>query len=364
MASRDCMPVTIEQFKQFVIQIATPQGVGTGFYVADQKLVVTNYHVVTSCSEVVISGQGIPKRIAEVIFIDARRDLAFLKADLPDLPNLAFSQEPIKEGTRVTAIGHPYGLRYTSTQGIVSKAKRLHPENNTTYIQLDAAINPGNSGGPLLDSEGKLVGVNTFILDRGQALGFALPVEQLQEALLLHTKSENDHTLVCNSCGNVVSFTELYCPYCGTGLEEFIQRPYQPVGIAKAIEEVIEKLDKSVKLARSGQNRWEIQEGSATIHLRYNSENGFIFCDAYLCLLPQQDIGAIYEFLLRENYRLKYLNFSIQGQDIIASWVIYGQFLHPKAGVKQLRYFIEKADEYDDLLVNQFGARWRGQEED
>ncbi|MEM6298012.1 MAG: trypsin-like peptidase domain-containing protein [Bacteroidota bacterium] len=358
------MQAVIEQFKQLVIQIATPQGVGTGFYVASQRLIVTNYHVVMGCSEVAISGQQIPKRIAEVVFVDARRDLAFLKAELPDLPSLEFSQKIVQEGMRVTAIGHPYGLRYTSTQGIISKAKRLHPEKNTPYIQLDAAINPGNSGGPLLDAEGKVVGVNTFVLDRGQALGFALPAEELQKALSLHVKSDNERTLVCASCGNIVSFEEAYCPHCGASLEEFTQRPYRPVGIAKAIEGVIEKLDKSVKLARSGQNRWEIREGSAKIHLRYNSDNGFIFCDAYLCLLPQQNIGELYEFLLRENYRLKYLNFSIQGQDIIASWVIYGQFLHPETGVQQLRYFIEKADEYDDLLVNQFGARWRSQEED
>lgn len=355
----------IETYKDSVIQIATPRSVGTGFYLPDWGLVITNAHVVSGCAEVVMSGRGLEKQLACVVYLDPQRDLAFLSASLNGRPEVPLTEASPKDGMHVIAIGHPYGLRYSSTQGIISRARRLHPEKNTYYIQLDAAINPGNSGGPLVNHEGEVVGVNTFMLDKGQSLGFALPVAELRRALRLYAENRGEEPVfICFSCGNAVRQPDTYCPHCGTDLSHELYEPYTPSGIARLIEEVIGRLDKDVSLSRGGANRWEIREGSAQVTLKYNPKNGFIFCDAYLCQLPTKEIAPIYEFLLKENYKLKYLNFSVQQQDIIASWVIYGQYLHPETATEQLQYFIRKADEYDNLLVNRFGARWRNQEED
>ncbi|MGF1534665.1 MAG: trypsin-like peptidase domain-containing protein [Bernardetiaceae bacterium] len=357
----------IAQYRSVIIQIATPHSVGTGFYLESRQLIVTNAHVVAGCSSVVVAGKSLPKIMAEVVYLDPLRDLAFLSppSRFPSRPEVVLSQTPVRDGDAVLAMGHPYGLRYSSTQGTVSKAQRLHPDTNTYYIQLDATINPGNSGGPLVNAQGEVVGVNTFQLDRGQSLSFALPVAQLRQAL----ERFDQHTaqaplLVCDACSNPTSVHENYCPHCGNDLAPHRYTPYMPVGIPRLIEDILVHLGKDNNLSRSGPNRWDIQEGSASISLKYNPDNGFIFCHAYLCLLPQQNIAPLYEFLLRENYKLKYLNFSVQQQDIIASWVIYGQHLHLEEGSAQLRYFMQKADEYDNLLVNQFGARWRNQEED
>ena len=88
----------------------------------------------------------------------------------------------MKDGDRVLAIGHPYGLNYTATQGVISKVDRIR--EGLKFIQIDAAINPGNSGGPLVNSEGQVIGVNSFIIRGGDNLGFALPVNYLERSVV------------------------------------------------------------------------------------------------------------------------------------------------------------------------------------
>ena len=172
-----------DNFKNAIIQIATPWGSGTGFYIREHDLIVTNRHVTNGAKEVVISGNNFPKTISRLIYSDPVFDLAFLEP--PE--NISFSEislgeiEKVNVGDQIIAIGHPYGLKFTATKGIVSKAKRNW--NGKDYIQIDAAINPGNSGGPLIDEEQKIIGVNTFIIADGVNLGFALPVSSLKQSL-------------------------------------------------------------------------------------------------------------------------------------------------------------------------------------
>ena len=142
----------INKFQPVIIQIATPQGTGTGFFVKGENVIITNDHVVKGNSEVVISGKSFQKQMSLVLFNDPKYDLAFISVPdgtgMPEL-HLAAGYE-VHDGETVIAIGHPYGLNYTATEGIVSKAKRL--QKGINYIQIDAAINPGNSGGPLVNT--------------------------------------------------------------------------------------------------------------------------------------------------------------------------------------------------------------------
>src|SRR5205814_7233075 len=120
----------------------------------------------------------------------------------------------VQDGDEVLAIGHPYGLNYTATQGVVSRADRV--QQGIHYIQIDAAINPGNSGGPLVNEEGEVLGVNTFIIKGGDNLGFALPVSYLKEALDQYLPIKGETAIRCPSCGTVVTEKTLdngeYCP--------------------------------------------------------------------------------------------------------------------------------------------------------
>lgn len=355
----------IDHFQHVIIQIATPQGTGTGFYIKSENLIITNDHVVKGNSEAVISGRSLPKQMSPVFFNDAKYDLAFIKApEGIELPEIKLgSGLSVKEGDQVIAIGHPYGLNYTATEGIVSKSKRL--QRGLNYIQIDAAINPGNSGGPLVNANGDIVGVNTFIIAGGDNLGFALPVEYLQEDLNEYKQYFGKYTQKCHSCGFYVTEETLdggeYCPNCGTKLEFPKLKPegeYKPTGAAAVIETILEQLGKDVKLARRGPYSWEAEEGTAKIFINYN-QDGFIVCDSMLCMLPKTNIGAMYEFLLRENYNLEGMMFSVNNQDVVLSTFIYDQYLTYETGLVTMKALFANADKYDTILLEQYGAQPR-----
>ncbi len=353
------MEDTIKLYKEVIIQIATPWGTGTGFFVKEYDLIVTNRHVIAGAIEVVISGKNLKKVIANVLFTDPVYDLAFLS--VPESANfkdvkLSAPGDDVHEGDKIIAMGHPYGLRFTATQGIISKAKRLW--NGTDYIQVDAAINPGNSGGPLIDEDNKVIGVNTFIIADGVNLGFALPVNYLKETYKAYKELGSQISTRCPACKNVVAKIDVqsdYCPNCGQKIyeNEFEAKPYLPSSAGKKIDEIITKLGYDVRLTRIGFNFWEIEEGSALIKVSYNPNTRYVLAWAVLCKLPKSNIAAIYEFLLKENYKLKGLSFSVMQQDIaITAMQIFDQDLNIETGTDLFKRLFKKADDYDDALID------------
>src|SRR6478672_12496450 len=282
----------IESFQPAIIQIATQTATGTGFYVKEFDLIVTNEHVVGDNAEVTIAGRLFQKALSRVWYTDRKHDLAFLETPKEIiLPEVKLGRyETLKDGDAVVAIGHPYGLNYTATQGVISKVDRIR--DGVKYIQIDAAINPGNSGGPLVNKEGEIIGVNSFIIRGGDNLGFALPVSYLREALELYYPHRGEASARCHSCNHLVLPSNIeatkYCPYCGTEvrLPQLPEREAKPVGVAKAVEEILTELGKDVKLARDGNNNWSVKEGTAKIKINYNPDNYFVAGDAYLCQLP------------------------------------------------------------------------------
>src|ERR1043165_7692006 len=316
----------IESFQPAIIQIATQTATGTGFYVKEFDLIVTNDHVVGDNAEVTIAGKLFQKTLSRVWYTDRKHDLAFLETPKEIiLPEVKLGEyEKLKDGDSVVAIGHPYGLNYTATQGVISRVDRV--QQGIKYIQIDAAINPGNSGGPLVNEDGEVVGVNTFIIKGGDNLGFALPSSYLKEALEQYAPHRGEFALRCPSCSTLVTEATLdagkYCPNCGTKIE-FPKRTEEdeaPIsGMAKTIEDILEKLGHDRELARNGQNRWEVENGSAKIKITYNPENYFIVSDAFLCKLPKMGIKELYSYLLKENYNLRGKLFSLQGENIVMS---------------------------------------------
>lgn len=357
----------ISRFEKVVLQISTPQSGGTGFYLKDRNLVITNEHVVRGNKKVLISGAGIDKTVAEVLYTDRMHDLAFISFPLmPDgLPLIELEEDSVgaNVGERVVAIGHPYGLNFTTTEGIVSKERRLF--KNVNYIQFDAAINPGNSGGPLVNRNGKVIGINTFIVEGGNNLGFALPIEKLKDGLNEFSEFVGGEMYRCSSCTNISKVAELssgYCPHCGVETKLAKREDNQLVGTAKTLEEILGKLVDDVELTRRGQNQWQITAGSAEVNISYGLQSGFIIGDARLVRLPKKNIAEIYEFLLRENNTLEYCTFSLSQREVILSTMIFDQYLNRTTGEEILKELFDKADYYDNVLVERFGALWRAEE--
>jgi S1-C subfamily serine protease len=164
-----------------------PQGTGSGFVWDQEGRIVTNYHVVQMGDRASVTLNDNTTYAATIIGVAPDKDIAVLHIDAPPeklLPLPIGQSSTLKVGQKVLAIGNPFGLDQTLTTGVVSGLGReiqsVTRRSITDVIQTDASINPGNSGGPLLDSSGRLIGINTAIYSPSGAnagIGFAVPVD-------------------------------------------------------------------------------------------------------------------------------------------------------------------------------------------
>ena len=184
-----------------VVTIRTNSGQGTGFIVDSQGYIVTNAHVIADSDGNLASNiQAITSdanaRNAEFVGYDGDLDIALLKIagtwDSLDFGN----SEKVSVGEKVIAIGNPLGLQFSVSQGIVSAVHRTGGNGLNAYIQTDAALNPGNSGGPLINVEGKVIGINNFKIGGGENLGFALESNYIITAVNKISQEELNQTLV------------------------------------------------------------------------------------------------------------------------------------------------------------------------
>jgi len=166
-------------------------GVGSGFVFDPAGLILTNYHVVANATRIeAVFGEENRKR-AVVVGVDPPTDVAVLRVDGKNLPFLPLGDsERVRVGDWVVAIGNPFSLAHTVSAGILSAkgrsrndVKGLDPAGYYDYLQTDASINPGNSGGPLLDLDGRVIGINTAIKPEANSIGFAISVNMVRDLL-------------------------------------------------------------------------------------------------------------------------------------------------------------------------------------
>ncbi|MDP3613851.1 MAG: trypsin-like peptidase domain-containing protein, partial [Rubrivivax sp.] len=161
----------------------------SGVIVAAQGFILTNNHVVEGADEIAVMLPGGKVAEARVVGTDPETDLAVLRVEAKGLQPITFADPvSVQVGDIVLAVGDPFGVGQTVTQGIVSATGRNRLGSNTfeNFIQTDAAINPGNSGGALVDTSGHLVGINTAIYSRSggsQGIGFAIPVSLARQVM-------------------------------------------------------------------------------------------------------------------------------------------------------------------------------------
>lgn len=172
-------------------------GLGSGVIVSEKGFILTNHHVVQGAEQIEVTLADGRRTKAALVGSDPETDLAVLKVSLPNLPVITFGRPAeARVGDTVLAIGNPFGVGQTVTQGIISAMGRSRLGINTyeNFIQTDAAINPGNSGGALVDTQGQLLGINTAIYTRSggnQGIGFAIPADtarQVMESLITKGK--------------------------------------------------------------------------------------------------------------------------------------------------------------------------------
>jgi serine protease Do len=177
----------VKQIGEAVVQVRTPAGLGSGFFINADGYLITNFHVIQGETEISVevyhqNGGELDRETykqVKIIAINKFQDLALLKIEDKNAPRFKFvtlgSSDAMSVGDAVFAIGSPLGLERTVTQGILStKTREL---DGQLYLQTSAQINPGNSGGPLFNLAGEVIGVTNMKITFGEGLGFAIPVE-------------------------------------------------------------------------------------------------------------------------------------------------------------------------------------------
>lgn len=165
------------------------RGLGSGFIFEKDGYIITNHHVVDGADQIIVRLADRREFEAELIGTDQQSDIALLKIEASNLPTVKLGHtNELKQGAWVVAIGSPFNFEQTVTAGIVSaKGRSTGAQQYVPFIQTDVAINPGNSGGPLLNMDGEVVGINSWILSGGSGgyigLSFAIPVETAIETV-------------------------------------------------------------------------------------------------------------------------------------------------------------------------------------
>ena len=168
------------------------RSLGSGFIIDAKGYIVTNNHVIENADKIKVKLKNGEEFDAEIVGRDPNTDLALIKITSSNrLPVVALGDSnDLKVGQWVVAIGSPFGLEHTVTAGIVSaKGRVIGSGPYDDFIQTDASINPGNSGGPLLNMQGKVVGINTAIVASGQGIGFAVPISMAKSVIAQLKKS-------------------------------------------------------------------------------------------------------------------------------------------------------------------------------
>jgi len=177
----------VNKVRDSVVSIRTEKTTGSGIIMDKKGIILTNYHVISEANDNKLQVYLPDKRIfvANIIGIDDKADISLLKINASNLKSISLGDsDKVKVGEKVIAIGNPFGFDSTVTTGIVSAIHRDRgPTEYKDFIQTDASINPGNSGGPLINLNGEVIGLNTFVIgsERFAGLGFAIPTNLIKE---------------------------------------------------------------------------------------------------------------------------------------------------------------------------------------
>ncbi|WP_420998102.1 DegQ family serine endoprotease [Cupriavidus sp. 30B13] len=235
-------------FKRFGPQFQAPQngpqqlvrGLGSGFIVSPDGLILTNAHVVDGAQEVTVKLTDRREFKAKVLGVDKQSDVAVIRIDAKDLPTVRLGDPArVRVGEPVLAIGSPYGFENTVTAGIVSAKSRSLPDDTyVPFIQTDVAVNPGNSGGPLFNQRGEVIGINSQIYSQTggyQGLSFAIPID-------VATKVETQ----------LVAHGKVTRGRLGIGVQEVNQALAQSFGLPKPTGALVNSVEPDSPAAKAG----------------------------------------------------------------------------------------------------------------
>ena len=207
------------------------RGGGSGFIISDDGLIVTNHHVIENADQVVVRLADRREFEAEIVGSDPETDVALLRIDASSLPVLEFGDSRnLRVGEWVIGIGSPFSFEQTVTAGIVSaKGRTQGRQQYVPFIQTDVAINRGNSGGPLISTDGRVVGINSWILSSGGGnigLSFSIPIEVAQ-----------------NSIEQLLEYGRVSRGYLGVGIEVITREKADALGLSRPAGALVNRVE-------------------------------------------------------------------------------------------------------------------------
>ncbi|MBN1897712.1 MAG: trypsin-like peptidase domain-containing protein [Spirochaetes bacterium] len=349
-----------KELSKIVVKISTASGSGSGFYLKNMDIIVTNHHVVSGNKSVAVETQDKDKIKSTVLQINPLLDLAFLKPAKPlGAPDTGFLPlEKLKDRDKVYILGFPFGMPFTVTEGIVSSTKQL--VGGLHYIQTDAAINPGNSGGPMMSADGKIIGITTSKFMDAENMGFALPADQIMSELEgLKNNPSVAYSVKCPSCNFLLIEKTEYCDNCGSKLEAdvlFSEQKLSPLAVF--VEESLQKMGIDPVISRNGVEYWEFYKGSALVRVFIYRTN-YLYTTCPMVKLPKANLTELYKFILSDPVKpfslgidrgIVYISYRVYLADIDSS--------HKEEIRKNLINLANKADELDNILIDKYGCEW------
>lgn len=341
-----------------VFKINTSAGSGTGFYLKDRNIFVTNHHVVNGYKWVAIEDQQKERYLAQVLYINPDADIAFLRTEHTfDTPELKVDGASPQTRDKVFVMGFPFGMPFTITEGIVSSPRQLM--DGKYYIQTDAAVNPGNSGGPVINGAGEVIGVTTAKFNNADNVGFAVPAETLrQELASLQLNTQGQFSLKCYSCSNLIFEKTEYCPNCGANINTKHFDESVLTDIEQFCENAISDMGINPVLARAGYEFWEFHHGSSMVRIFIFDKN-YLYCTSPLNNLPVQNLEPLYTYLLSDP--IAPFKLGVYDNKIFIAYRehISAIFGDRKSEVKQrIGDLIAKADDMDNFFHDEFGCEF------
>jgi len=343
-----------------VFQVFTGGGTGSGFLI-DDRLLVTNCHVVSPYQRVAIEKRDKQRVSGTVRRISPKRDLAIVELSAPltgELLSLAPGDD-LKPKQEVYIIGFPVGLPLSVTEGVISNPRQQLDGQH--FVQTDAAINPGNSGGPILDEQKNIVAVTTCKLTSADMVGFGIPATDLRTFIEGFRAQTAAFGVSCPSCDALLETAERYCDSCGSDLAylelESLFNPSEDHPVVAFVEAGLAKANVDPVLARHGFQNWSFHAGSAPIKI-------WCCCSEHLCFSSplaqpgKQKLGDLFRFLLSAEHTP--LSFDLVDNMIRLNLTVHMSDVFAHANSDEvsgwLAQFVASADRLDNVLVQKYGC--------
>ncbi|MBL39211.1 MAG: hypothetical protein CMP07_12460 [Xanthomonadales bacterium] len=236
------------------------RGGGSGFIVREDGLIITNHHVIEDADEIIVRLADRREFVAELVGSDAETDVAVLRIDAEDLPTLDYGDSSaLRPGEWVIAIGSPFQFEQSVAAGIVSaKGRTQGQQQYVPFIQSDVAINRGNSGGPLINTDGKVVGINSWILSSSGGnigLSFSIPIETASSTI-----------------DQLLEFGRVSRGYLGVGIQSVDRERADALGLDRPVGALVNRVEPGSAAERAG-----IEVGD--VILEVNGRNIEVFSD-------------------------------------------------------------------------------------